>query len=153
MKEQQVMLYNEDKYKFLIVLDLRWQRTPASLEWLQSEVCESYTQSISLASLPLHCTSSKYILPVPEPKLLLVKATESTKKISSHFSFPLSSHPVSTNCFQSILVACTQHCCLVCPSNHSRQYPIHYSYTLQLFLRMQQNHQLISTVHQNMELH
>ena len=45
-----------------------WQRTLASSVCKQSEVLESWTQSISLSSVPLHCTLSRSIGPVPFPK-------------------------------------------------------------------------------------
>ena len=44
------------------------QRTLASSVCKQSEVPESWVQSNSLSSVPLHCTLSRSIGPVPFPK-------------------------------------------------------------------------------------
>ena len=52
--------------------------TPASSEWLLVQLTEGlWEQSMSLLSLPLQSTPSRWIAPVPAPKWALPKAIES----------------------------------------------------------------------------
>ena len=52
-----------------IIISVPWHLTPASSEWpLVQVTVELRGQSVSLPSLPLQATLSKWIGPVPAPK-------------------------------------------------------------------------------------
>lgn len=56
-----------------------WHLTPASWAWVQRfSPLELAEQSLSLTSLPVHCTPSSHTVPEPWPKLAPLKASAPT---------------------------------------------------------------------------
>ena len=65
-------------------VNLPWHLTPASSEWPLQVRVEFLGQSMSLLSLPVQSTLSRYIGPTPAPKWALLNATASVVDNMGH---------------------------------------------------------------------